>query len=454
MRFHIKTYGCQMNVRDSEAAAVLLHRHGHEAVPEEDAQLILVNSCSVRGKAEDKAIGKLGLMVATKRDRPDRIVGVMGCMSQRLGEALFDKVASLDFVVGTHRLRRLPEIVAAVAEGSGPICDVSDEPYEREATDGHEANGVSAFINILLGCDRRCTYCIVPSVRGHEWSRSGLAVVDEARDLVARGVREITLLGQSVMAYGRRNSAWGDGGGRFSFSEPLPRLLESLAGVPGLSRLRFTSGHPSGCTDELARAMADLPPVCEHLHLPLQSGADGILRRMRRGYDADGYREAVSTLRNRVPQIAITTDIIVGFPGETEADFEATRAFMDEIGFDGAFIFKYSPRAGTVAAEWDDDVPAEEKMRRNKVLLDDQDRRSAENHASLVGKCVEVLAEGQSLRNSARWSGRTRTNKITVFEPAADTLPGSVVSVRVERVLPQTLQGHLDGLPVPEGTEV
>lgn len=443
--FFIKTYGCQMNERDSEAAAALLSAHGFVAASTEaEADILVINTCSVRGKAEEKALGKAGLMVATKRMRPDRRIGLMGCMVQRLGEAVLDEVPGLDFALGPHRLALLPSVIDAVLAGEGPVVDAGTERVFADSADSHRAGGISAFINILYGCNRRCTYCIVPEVRGPEWSRPGPEIVDEVRRCVEKGTREVTLLGQSVMSYGRANPAWaGDYHSPRGYLEPLPRLLEAVGVIPGLARIRFTSGHPSGCTDELARAMAEIPSVCEHLHLPVQSGSDRILERMRRGYTADGYREAVKRLRARVPTLALTTDIIVGFPGETEEDFEATRRLVAEVGFSNAFIFKYSPRPGTPAAEWKDDVSPEEKLRRNHVLLADIDRIALGLNGTLIGQTVEAMADGVSLRNATRWAGRTRMNTIAIFEHQPGMKSGDMVRITVERAGAQTLHGRI-----------
>jgi len=446
MKFHVVTYGCQMNVRDSEAVSALLMRQGYErAEGEADADIIVINTCSVRGKAEAKALGKLGLLVAdSRRNYPDRVIGVMGCMVQRLGAELFKKVPGLGFGIGTHAMSRLPMVLQEVFEGKAPVLDV-DEDDNPDVLTGHIEGDLSAFVNVLLGCDRRCTYCIVPHVRGREWSRPAESVVAEVEELAAKGVREVTLLGQSVMNYGRRNVVWPEGSASpTGYMTPFPRLLEAVGAVEGIERVRFTSGHPSGCTEELTRAMAELSTVCEHLHLPLQSGSDPVLERMRRGYTADRFRQAAQALQTAVPGVALSTDIIVGFPGETEEDFEKTRAFMEEIGFDNAFVFKYSPRSGTPAAEWADDVPDEEKMRRNKVLLEDQSARVAAINQSLIGRHVNVLVEGPSLRNAARWSGRTRTNKVVVFDPTPGVERGDCVEVAVDRVTPTTLYGIVE----------
>jgi len=445
VKFLIKTYGCQMNVRDTQSVEVLLERHGLTRVAsEEQADLIIVNTCSVRGKAEDKAIGKLGLLGATKRERPERLLGVMGCMVQRLGETVFKRVPALDFAVGTRRFSSIPAILDMVTSGEGPVLDVGTEDENFEALSGHEEGAHSAFVNVLFGCDRRCAYCIVPDVRGREWSRPGAKVVEEVRSLAEAGVKEVTLLGQSVMMYGRRNDVWpADYQSPRGFVEPFSRLLEAVSEVEGIERVRFTSSHPSGCTPELADTMRQIHKICPHIHLPLQSGADRILKRMRRGYTAADYAAAVERLREATPEFAITTDIIVGFPSETEAEFEETRAFMERIGFDNAFIFKYSPRPGTPAADWDDDVSVEEKLRRNKVLLEDQDRRGRRLNEALVGGVQEVLVEGPSLRNKARWSGRGRTNKIVVFDPVPGCAAGGLVEVKIDRAMPQTLYGAI-----------
>ena len=445
MRFHIKTYGCQMNVRDTQSVAVLLERHGlTPAASEADAELIIVNSCSVRGKAEDKAIGKLGILCATKRDRPGRIIGVMGCMVQRMGESLFEKVPALDFAVGTRRFSRIPAVVDLIRSGETHVLDSGLEDEDFEALSGHDEDSLSAFVNVLFGCDRRCAYCIVPDVRGREWSRPGERVVDEVRSLAANGIKEVMLLGQSVMMYGRRNEVWPEGTvSQYGFVEPFSILLEEVCAVDGIERVRFTSSHPSGCTPELAEAMRSLPKLCAHIHLPVQSGSDRILKMMRRGYTSSDYRQAVDRLRAAVPGLAVTTDVIVGFPSETEAEFEETREFMQSIGFDNSFIFKYSPRPGTPAAGWDDDVSDEEKLRRNKVLLEDQQERGTRINERLVGKIVEVLAEGPSRRNKARWSGRSGGNKIVVFDHIDGCCAGDLVKVKIDRAMPQTIYGKI-----------
>ena len=452
--FSLHTYGCQMNVRDSEILARRLRAAGLSDAPSEDeADVVVVNSCSVREKAEEKALGKLGMLCAARRERPGLVVGLTGCMANRLGTDVFGLVPGLSFSVGPRAApAALADLVNRSLNGSKGLF-VADSTRAASGASLADDTGagpvgpapVSSFVTILFGCNQRCSYCIVPAVRGREESRDPRAILAEAREEAARGAKDVTLLGQSVMRYGRMDFSWPDDlPSPMGFTEPLPRLLELVAReVPAIRRLRFTSGHPLGVTPELVRAMREIPAVCAHLHLPMQSGSDRILKDMRRGYDSARYLEAVRALREGVPDIAITTDVIVGYPGETEEDFEATRRVMEEAAFDNAFVFKYSPRPGTVSAEKPDDVPDEEKRRRDQVLLADQDARGQRLNDRWVGRTVEVLADGPSLRNAARWSGRTEQNKIVVFDPVPGLARGDFVRVRVESAHPQTLFGSV-----------
>ncbi len=446
LTFHIYTYGCQMNERDSDAIASLLAHHGYRpAAREASADVVIVNTCTVRERAERKAMGRLASLIAGKK-RPTQWVGVAGCVAQRLGPAILDALPGLDFSIGTRSLHRLPSVLERLSAGQRPIIETHQEGGCEDSWTGHFQCGISAFVNILFGCNRACSYCVVPHVRGPEWSRPAAAIVQEVQSLAARGVREVTLLGQSVLSYGRSNPVWADAPpSPRGFVEAMPRLLEAVSGVPGIERIRFTAGHPSGCTAELACAMAELSPVCEHIHLPLQSGSDRILADMRRGYSCAEYREAVRRLRAAIPELAVTTDIIVGYPGETVHDFEQTRHVMDEIGFDNAFIFKYSPRPHTEAAQRPDDVSPAEKRRRHATLLADQERRSRALYQRCVGQTVDVLVEGTSPRNPRRWTGRTRANRIVVFEPTDGLRPGDRVAVRIERATAHTLGGVVIG---------
>jgi len=439
MKFLVHTYGCQMNVRDSEAVEAMLVAAGHEKVASEDeAELVIVNSCTVRQKAEEKAVGKTGNMCAA-----GKLTGLMGCAVKRLGDDVFKRLPKLDFAVGPRAIGLIPKIVA---DGRFPRIELGEDMMS-EALASHVSGGVQAFVTILVGCDNRCSYCIVPDVRGHEYSRPAREVVAEVRSLVANGVKEVCLLGQSVLRYGVRNAAWdeSDAPSAGGYCEPFPRLLEALASIPGLERIRFTSAHPKGCTDELVRAYREFPQVCRHLHLPVQSGSDRILADMGRHYTRAEYLAAVAKLRGFDPEFALTTDVIVGYPGETEADFEETRSLMEEAGFDNSFVFKYSPRPGTRSAAKPDDVPTAEKERRDQVLLADQEARGLRRNATLVGTVREVMVEGPSKRNKARFSGRDGGNRIVVWDVGADsTCPraGDMLRLKILDAHAQILVGE------------
>ena len=417
MRFLIHTYGCQMNVRDSEAVEALLIEAGHEKVATEaEAELVIVNSCTVRQKAEEKAIGKAGNLIAD-----GKIVGMMGCAVKRLGDGLFKKLPKLAFAVAPGNFDLIPEFVK-----SGRLQSAAfDSNRIPSGLDAHVVTGFQAFVTVMTGCDNCCSYCIVPKVRGHEYSRPADEIVREVECLAARGVKEVTLLGQSVLRY-----------------KGFPQLLRRLQEVGGLERIRFTSAHPKGCTDELVAVYRDCPKVCCHLHLPVQSGSDRVLAEMGRRYTREEYLAAVAKLRAFDPEFSVTTDVIVGYPGETEEDFEATRTLMDEAGFDNAFIFKYSPRPGTRSAALPDDVTMEEKERRDQVLLADQERRGQARNDRLVGTVREVMAEGPSKRNAARWAGRDGGNRIVVWDADGSDCVGDLVKFRITEAHPQILIGE------------
>ncbi|MBO7207786.1 MAG: tRNA (N6-isopentenyl adenosine(37)-C2)-methylthiotransferase MiaB, partial [Kiritimatiellae bacterium] len=380
MKFYIHTYGCQMNVRDSEAVESLMIAAGHEkAASEDDAEVVIINSCTVRQKAEEKAVGKSGNMIAA-----GKITVMMGCAVKRMGEDIFKRLPKLHFAVGPRAFGLIPRIVS---EGRYPVLELGEDVVPV-GMDAHVDTGWQSFVTVLLGCDYRCSYCIVPDVRGHEYSRPAKEVVAEVAALAKRGVKEVCLLGQSVLRYGIRNKAWDDDEG-----EAFPRLLRALNEIDGLERIRFTSAHPKGCTDELIRVYRECPKVCRHLHLPVQSGSDRVLAEMGRRYTRAEYLAAVAKLREFDPEFAVTTDVIVGYPGETAEDFEATRSLMEEAGFDNAFVFKYSPRPGTRSAALEDDVPKEEMDRRDQVLLADLELRGQKLNDRLVGTVREVLFE-------------------------------------------------------------
>jgi tRNA-2-methylthio-N6-dimethylallyladenosine synthase len=435
----IKTYGCQMNERDSEQVARDLQARGYDlAAREDDADVILLNTCSVRDLAEQKALGKMGALSHLKKKKPHLILGFLGCMAQSRGKELLDRLPDLDLVVGTQQFHRVADYIhsLATADRPEPVVDIREEEGSQNTIRDHLLNErqVAAFVSIMQGCNMHCTFCIVPSTRGGERSRPIPEIVAEVRQLVSQGVKEVTLLGQIVNLYGRHEFPAVDG------KTPFVQLLEAVHAVEGLERLRFTSPHPIGMKPDLLRAYATLPKLCEHLHLPLQSGSDRILKAMHRAYTADRYRKIIHDLRAARPDIALTTDIIVGFPGETDEDYRLTRELVEEIGFDNAFIFKYSERKDTPAAVMPGQVPKEIKEARNHDLLSVIDNHAMRKNRELVGQRVEILVEGPSKNNPLRLSGRTRTNKVVVFE-GDDRHRGQIMDVAVVGSTGFTLYG-------------
>ena len=444
-----------MNERDSEQVAHSLIARGYERVAHEtEADVVLLNTCSVRDMADQKALGKMGMLGRIAKERPHVVFGFLGCMAQARGAFLLKNLPHVDLVVGTQKFHRVAdyveELVGKKSSKSQPhraahraiddlrfsIVDVADEPGSQSTIrDQHLApNQATAFVSIMQGCNMHCTFCIVPQTRGVERSRSIDEIVREVRDLVAHGVKEVTLLGQIVNLYGRHEFPKRDG------KSPFVQLLEAVDQIEGLERLRFTSPHPIGFRDDLIDAIARLPKVAEHIHLPLQSGSNRILKAMRRAYTAEKYVDLVRRIRHARESIAITTDIIVGFPGETEEDYNQTRNLVDELQFDNAFIFRYSPRGHTPAAEMPDQIDEHIKEGRNQDLLqvvNEWTRRCGER---LVGRVVQVLCEGPSKTNPTRLMGRTRTNKIVVFE-GNEKLIGEIVDVHVQRANGFSLYG-------------
>ena len=442
MRIYIKTYGCQMNERDSEALAGMLAARGHRLVAsEEEADVLLFNTCSVREQAERKAVGKVGFMKKLKQRNPDLIIGILGCMAQRRGEELFRELPHLDFVLGTGRLHTLPDLLEKLAGERNRVADVAESNAVLTGMGRHflAPGSCAAQIAITRGCNRFCAYCIVPYVRGREISRDRDDVVREARELAAAGIREILLLGQNVAAYGL--------GGNINPPppevSPFADLLEELAKIDGIRRIRFTSPYVSYFNDRLIRAIAATPKVCRNIHLPLQSGSNRILRAMNRQYTAESYLETVAKLQAAMPGITFSTDVIVGFPGEEEIDFNATRELMERVGFDNAFIFKYSPRPGTRAAAMDDRVPQAVKEERNQLLLEDLAARTRRHLRALVGTEQSVLVEGVSKRMQERWSGRTDGNRTVHFLPVAGLQVGDLAVVRILRAGNVSLFGEI-----------
>ena len=459
-KFFIKTYGCQMNERDSEQVAHSLLEHGYtRATSERDADVVLLNTCSVRDMAEQKALGKMGMLGRLAKERPHVVFGFLGCMAQARGESLFKEVPHLDLVVGTQKFHRVADYVdrltaekrnraAALAAGFNrmddlrlSIVDVDEEAGSQDTIRDQNLGGkqATAFVSIMQGCDMHCTFCIVPRTRGAERSRSISSIVREVRELVSRGVKEVTLLGQIVNLYGRHEfPAETTADGRKK--SPFVQLLDAVHEIEGLRRLRFTSPHPIGFRDDLVEALGRLPKLAAHVHLPLQSGSNRILKAMHRAYTAEKYLDLVHRIRRARRDIAITTDIIVGFPGETGNDYQQTRDLVSEIQFDNAFVFRYSPRQETPAAEMTNQVDEAEKEKRNQDLLtvvNDSARRSGER---LVGQEVEVLCEGRSKMNARRLMGRTSSNKIVVFE-GDDDLAGKLFDVHIAKANGFSLYG-------------
>jgi tRNA-2-methylthio-N6-dimethylallyladenosine synthase len=444
-KFFIKTYGCQMNERDSEQVAHSLLERGYErATREADADVVLLNTCSVRDMAEQKALGKMGMLGQIAKRRPQTVFGFLGCMAQARGNSLFAEVPHLDLVVGTQKFHRVADYVSEVLEKKRTrrmddprfsICDTDEEAGSAETIREHalRPRQATAFVSIMQGCNMHCTFCIVPRTRGSERSRSIAEIVAEVRGLVTRGVKEVTLLGQIVNLYGRHEFPVADG------KSPFVQLLEAVHAVDGLERLRFTSPHPIGFRDDLLRALAELPKLAEHVHLPLQSGSDRILKAMHRPYTAARYRALVKRIRETRDEVAITTDVIVGFPGEEEDDYRQTRDLVEEIQFDNAFVFRYSTRQETPAAALPQiDEPVKEE--RNQDLLKVVDAAAHRINARLVGRDLEILCEGASRTNAARLMGRTRTNKIVVFEGNAEHA-GELVDIRIAEASGFSLYG-------------
>ena len=459
----IKTYGCQMNERDSEAVTAMLRERGYAITrSESDADVILLNTCSVRDLAEQKAIGKMSLLTHLKRRKPEIVLGYMGCMAQSRGAALIAKQPAVDLVVGTQRFHHIPDYLdrvfavrEPVAEASASaaahaaatddlrkpfsIVDVAEEPGSESAIRDHVlgTNGdrqVTGFVSIMQGCDMYCTFCIVPYTRGSERSRSIPEIVEEVERLIASGVKEVTLLGQIVTSYGRQHIRKKNGKSAFV------QLLEAVHEVKGLERIRFTSPHPKGFGDDLVQAYRDFPKLCEHAHLPAQSGSNRLLKAMNRGYSREWFVKIVEKLRATRPEIAISTDIIVGFPGETGEDFAETASLMREVDFDQAYIFKYSKRRDTPAAEMPEQLGDEVKEERNQVALQILNKRLLRKNQALVGQTLEILVEGRSEKAGRRMLGRTRTNKIVVFD-GNERHKGELLPVRIERATIAALYG-------------
>jgi tRNA-2-methylthio-N6-dimethylallyladenosine synthase len=457
-RYHVRTYGCQMNQHDSEKVENLLHHAGwRPAASLDDADLLLINTCSIREKAEHRLASDLGVLRTWRGAAPGRVLGVGGCVAQQEGDALLRRFAHLDFVVGTHNLRLLPALAEAGARGERRATTAESRSLARfDLPERHPAfPGASvgrAWLTVMEGCDLFCSFCIVPRTRGREISRPAAAIVDEARALAARGVVELTLLGQTVNAYGRHDvrRQRSDAAGTVPFSE----LLAQLAALPGVERLRYTSPHPLFFDEGLIRAHARLAALQPHVHLPLQSGSDRVLARMRRRYDGAQYLRLVERLRAGRPDLALTTDLIVAFPGETRADFEDTLRLVREVGFVDSYAFKYSPRPGTAAAELAERVPEAEAQERLEELQALQRSLTLAYHRSRVGEMVEVLVEGPSRRAARRGQegtkpqlqGRDPYHRVVNFQGEGACRPGQRVRLRLVEATPHSLIGELAGV--------
>ena len=459
-----------MNERDSEQVAQTFAERGYTLTPkEQDADAILINTCSVRDQAEQKALGKMGMMGKYRESRDHVVYGFMGCMAQSRGSELFDRVPHLDLVVGTqkyHRVfdyvdsilnrrlqTRMDEVGGEMVTGrvedeiikinqdriiSARMVDTEEEEGSQNTIRDHiprEGQQATSFVSIMQGCNMRCSFCIVPDTRGKERGRPISDIVSEVKDLVGKGVKEVTLLGQIVNLYGRTEFPKVDG------KSPFVQLFEAVHEIEGLERIRFTSPHPIGYRDDLVEAFTYLPKLCSHIHFPMQSGSDRILKKMRRPYKNEKFLTICEKMQAARPDLAITTDIIVGFPGETEEDFEETVACMKRIGFDNSFIFRYSKRKDTPAAEMDEQLSDKVKEERNQILLRIQEQLTTTKNAKLIGTVQQVLCEGPSKTNKKRLSGRTSHNKIVIFDGKAERMAGQLLDVRIEDSTGYTLYG-------------
>lgn len=442
-KVYLKTYGCQMNERDTEQVARMFTEGGYTLTQtEKDADAVLINTCSVRDQAEQKALGKMGIMGKERKKRPHVVYGFMGCMAQSRGQELFERIPHLDLVVGTQKYHKVFEYVdgilksrmearmddPALSMSGSSVCDTAEETDSQNTIRDHmpKARNASAFVSIMQGCNMRCSFCIVPDTRGKERGRPIADIVKEVGFLSRQGVKEITLLGQIVNLYGRTEFPKVDG------KSPFVQLLEAVHEVEGIARIRFTSPHPIGYRDDLVAAFTYLPKLMSHIHFPMQSGSDRILKLMRRPYKNAKFVEICEKMKAARPDIAITTDVIVGFPGETEEDFQATIDTVERLQFDNAFVFRYSKRKDTPAAGMEGQIPETVKEERNQRLLETVDRLAKERNEAIVGTVQQVLCEGPSKHNPNTLSGRTPQNRIVIFEGDADRLTGEILDIRVE----------------------
>jgi len=434
MKYYIETWGCQMNDHDSEVIAGFLEKSGYvPAAVEPEADLIILNTCCVREKAENKVFGKLGELKKLKAQNPGLLIGVCGCMVQQpqMAQEISQKAPQVDLIFGTHNLHRLPELLAELETARDPLVEVWSRAGEVvEDLPVKRTSAVRGNVNITYGCNNFCAYCIVPYVRGRERSREPSEILKEVRDLAGRGITEVMLLGQNVNSYGKGLNPPADFAG----------LLQEVDRIPGIRRIRYMTSHPRDFSDKLLQTIKNSAHVCRHFHLPVQAGSDKILKAMRRGYTREQYLELVHKIRQEFPGAAVTTDLIVGFPGETSADFAETMSLVQEAQFDAAYTFIYSPRRGTPAAKMADPVPLEEKKANFQRLLELVNALSLKSNQRLVGTVEEILVEGVGKANPAMVVGHTGTNKTVVF-PGDESLTGTYAKVRVEEAKTWSLKG-------------
>ena len=430
----IESYGCQANQADAERMEGQLRVIGYARTGNmKEADLILLNTCCVRETAEDKVYGKIGEIKSLKRERPELIFGIAGCMAQKEGEALLRRAPHIDFVLGTNKVHRLSQVVRKLEIRREHIVDVvlgeTELPDEREAP-AVRRSAISAWVPIMYGCNNFCTYCIVPYVRGRERSRLPEDVLYEVEQVVADGYKEVTLLGQNVNSYGKDHK-----------QATFAQLLRQVDAVPGIRRVRFMTSHPKDLSDEVIGAIREGKHICEHIHLPVQYGTDKLLKAMNRVYTVEAYKELVARIRQALPEVSLTTDLIVGFPGETDEDFREMLDFLREIRYDAAYTFKYSPRSGTPAATLPEQVPEELKKERLQQLMDVQNEISLAINQELLGRVMEVMVEGPSKNDGQVWMGRTRTDKIVLF-PHGQEQPGDFMQVKITQPQTWVLKGE------------
>ena len=434
-RVYIETYGCQMNEHDTERILHLLEGfHYLETKNAKEADFILINTCSVREKPEHKVYSALGRYKWLKEKR-GVIIGVAGCVAQQEGDKLLDRVPYLDMVIGTHAIPMLPQLLQKIEVSGERICEISFDQngkYLEAILPQKPLDKVKSYVTIMQGCDHFCSFCIVPYVRGREKSRPSREIIEEVRHLAEMGIKEVCLLGQNVNGYGKGLEE------EIGFSELLGRINQ----IEGIERIRFITSHPKDLSEGLIQAFSKLPKLCEHIHLPFQSGSDKILKAMHRGYTKESYLKKIDHLKEICPSIALTADVIVGFPGEDEKDFEETLELLQKVRFDDLFSFKYSPRRGTRAAQFEDKVEEEVKQARLSILQEIQRGITLRKNQELEGRIEEVLVEGQSKQSTQDVTGRTRSNKIVNFQGELN-LVGELISVQITKAYPHSLRGEI-----------